>query len=482
LGAFLVYNLKISFCFVLFYILYKTVLSRNTFYEINRRVLFFAYLIILLTPFIDLRTRQSTEFYLFISGYEQFFVQPSPVQIKWTDIIVSVYLAGVLFFGFRYLYYTGKIVWLLLTGEKIQNSEDQRVVVTDSHIAPFSWMKHIVLSRTDYLENGQEIIAHESAHVEHGHFIDLLLAELFAVVQWYNPSIWLIKNELKDIHEYEADHAVLDSGFNPKQYQLLLIKKAVGSQRFNSMTNSLNHSKLKKRITMMLKEKSSPWAKMKYLTVLPLIAFALTVFARPEISEKLDKISEVKVSEISSIIESKIENFAVPSAKMVQQNPAPIVRRDSLTVEEKEKLNQMMAEVRKQTEEVRKQFESEEWKEQMRAVQEQFNSEEWKEKMRVVQEQFNSEEWKEKMKIEWSAESQEKLRQQMEEVRKQFESEEWKEQMKAVQEQFNSEEWKEQMRVVQEHFNSEEWKEKMKAMQEQFNSEEWKEQMKAIQK
>ena len=204
MGAFLAYNLKISFCFILFYVLYKTVLSRNTFYEINRRVLFLSYLIILLMPFIDLRTPQATGFYVFISGYEQFFVQPSPRQIKWTDIIVSVYLAGVLFFCLRYLYYTAKIVWLLLTGEKVQNRTNQRVVVTKSNIAPFSWMNHIVLSHVDFIENGEEIIAHESAHVERGHFVDLFLAELFTVIQWYNPSIWLIKKELKDIHEYEG--------------------------------------------------------------------------------------------------------------------------------------------------------------------------------------------------------------------------------------------------------------------------------------
>ena len=424
MGAFLAYNLKVSFCFVLFYILYKAVLSRNTFYKMNRRVLFFSYLVFLLAPVIDLRTPQSTGFYLFIAGYEQFFVQPNPAQIKWTDIIVSVYMAGILFFSLRYLYYTAKIVWILLNGEKVRHYKGRRVVITERNIAPFSWINHIVVSRNDFITNGEEIIAHESAHVGHGHFVDLFLAELFTIIQWYNPSIWLIKNELKDLHEYEADHSVLDSGFNPRHYQLLLIKKAVGSQRFNSMTNSLNHSKLKKRITMMLKEKSSPWAKMKYLTVLPLIAFALTVFARPEISGNLDKISEVKVSELSSIIETKIEEFSIPPGKNVEERPFVVVEKDSLSAEMREK-------IRLQMEEVRKQFDSEAWRQKVKEFELSAEMQEKiRQQMEEVRKQFDSEEWRQKVKeFELSAEMQEKLRQQMEEVRKQFESEEWKNQL-----------------------------------------------------
>ena len=169
MGAFLAYNLKLTFCFVLFYMLYKTVLSRNTFYKINRRVLMYTYLIILFIPFIDLRTPQSTEIYRWISGYEQFFIQPSAAQIKWTDIVVSVYLAGMLFFGLRYLYFTGKIWLILLKGEKVHTQTGRRLVVTDATIAPFSWMNFMVISRTDFVENRDEILAHESAHIVHGH-------------------------------------------------------------------------------------------------------------------------------------------------------------------------------------------------------------------------------------------------------------------------------------------------------------------------
>ena len=144
------------------------------------------------------------------------------------------------------------------------------LIVHNCDIAPFSWMGYIVISRKDLEENGREILIHELAHIHNRHSWDLLVADVCIFFQWFNPASWLLKQELQNIHEFEADETVIKEGVDAKQYQLLLIKKAVGT-RLYSMANSFNHSKLKKRITMMLKEKSSPWARLKYLYVLSLI-------------------------------------------------------------------------------------------------------------------------------------------------------------------------------------------------------------------
>ena len=505
MGLFLAFNLKLTFCFVLFYMLYKTVLSRNTFYEINRRVLIFAYLLIVFIPLIDvplfkLPARQSTDIYLFISSYEQFFVSPSPVQIKWTDIIVSVYMAGILFFSLRYLYFTAKIIRILLQGEKVRTSSNEKVIIVNQSVAPFAWMKYVVISRADFTDNGAAIIAHESAHIARGHFVDLFIADIFAIIQWYNPFIWLMKNELKDIHEFEADHTVLDSGFNRKQYQLLLIKKAVGSQRFNSMTNSLNHSKLNKRITMMLKEKSSRWAKMKYLTVLPLIAFALAVFARPEISSNLDKISEVKVSELSSKIETKIENFSAQPEKKVEMRPVEVIEKDTLSARREKIMNDLLRfleqkrletkdgdparffiddrikHLKSQMEEMQKRLDSEEWKSQVKKFElSQEAQEKVQKQMEEMQKRFESEEWKNHVKkIELSPEAREKFQKQMEELKKNFDSEKWQNLKKFK---FSPEAQEELLK----HFDSEQWKSLFKSLekfQKYLESEEGQNQLK----
>jgi TonB family protein len=163
-------------------------------------------------------------------------------------------------------------------------------------------MHYIVLSRKDYAENSRAILTHERAHIRLRHSVDLLLADVCILVQWFNPAAWLVKHELQQVHEFEADDEVLRQGIDAKNYQILLIEKAVGT-RLYSMANSLNQSSLKKRITMMLKKKSNPWARAKYLFVLPLTAAALTAFARPEITEALRPISSVKVTNSSDIVQ-----------------------------------------------------------------------------------------------------------------------------------------------------------------------------------
>ena len=187
-------------------------------------------------------------------------------------------------------------------------------MVHNQEIAPFSWMKYIVISRKDLEENGREILIHEMAHIHHRHSVDLLVADICIFFQWFNPGAWLLKQELQNIHEYEADETVINEGVNAKEYQLLLIKKAVGT-RLYSMANSFNHSKLKKRITMMLKEKSNPWARLKYLYVLPLAAIAVTAFARPEISEKMEEISAVKVNDLAENVQEKVLQDTVKVSK-----------------------------------------------------------------------------------------------------------------------------------------------------------------------
>ena len=209
-----------------------------------------------------------------------------------------MYLAGILLFAFRNGYSLLKLGNLLRSGRKedlskyTDGGEKVTLIVHDHDIAPFSWMKYIVISQKDLDENGREILIHELAHIQNRHSWDLLVADICIFFQWFNPASWLLKQELQNIHEYEADETVIEKGVDAKQYQLLLIKKAVGT-RLYSMANSFNHSKLKKRITMMLKEKSNPWARLKYLYILPVAAIAVTAFARPEISETAEEISRM---------------------------------------------------------------------------------------------------------------------------------------------------------------------------------------------
>ena len=324
MGVFFVYILKSSACLAGFYLFYRLLLSKETFHRFNRIALLALLLLSLLLPLIQLTTTQQTEMHQTMLTIEQLLMmadmpasevtQAEGTSVSGIQIILIIYLSGILFFVCRHLYSLIRLLALLRSGKRERMGNGITLVVHQCKISPFSWMKYIVISKKDLEEDGREILIHETAHICNRHSVDLLIADICIFFQWFNPASWLLKQELQNIHEYEADETVIREGVNAKQYQLLLIKKAVGT-RLYSMANSFNHSKLKKRITMMLKEKSNPWARLKYLYVLPLAAIAVTAFARPEISEKMEEISAVKVNDLAEIVQEKVLQDTVKVSK-----------------------------------------------------------------------------------------------------------------------------------------------------------------------
>ena len=337
MGVFFIYILKSSVCLVLFYLLFRLLLSKETFHRFNRMALLGVLFFSLLIPCIEVTTRHQVEVQQAMLSIEQLLLmaelEATPVDadvvqetsaISWVQVVLLVYLAGILFLACRNIYSLICLFRLIHSGKHEKLEKGVTLVVHNQEIAPFSWMKYIVISRKDLKENGREILIHEMAHIHHRHSVDLLVADICIFFQWFNPGAWLLKQELQNIHEYEADETVINEGVNAKEYQLLLIKKAVGT-RLYSMANSFNHSKLKKRITMMLKEKSNPWARLKYLYVLPLAAIAVTAFARPEISEKMEEISVAKVNDLAAIVEKKSEENVVKEPADTAKNKVIVV-------------------------------------------------------------------------------------------------------------------------------------------------------------
>lgn len=309
MGVFVVYILKSSLCLTLFYLFYRVLLSKETFHRFNRFALLGVLLLSLIIPLCHISVQEATEVHqtlfsleelLLLYGNKDIAMEMSGIPaFPWIKVFLMLYVFGVVLFFFRNLYSIVRM-WMLLHDGKREKLNNGIILITHKKkIAPFSWLKYVVISEEDNGESGKGIITHELVHIKKHHSLDLLLSEITILFHWFNPAAWLLKQELQNIHEYEADESVINQGIDAKQYQLLLIKKAVGSVRFNSLVNSFNHSKLKKRITMMLKEKSSPWARLKYLYILPLTAVAITAFARPEISDKLEEISMVKISDLS---------------------------------------------------------------------------------------------------------------------------------------------------------------------------------------
>ncbi len=346
MGTFLVYILKSAACLAVFYLFYKLLMSRDTFHRFNRFALLGLLVLSSLLPLVEASVNSPAAVQETMLTLEQLLlladIQPEgesmaaatpSATVLWLRAALLVYLTGIVFFIVRNLCSLARLGRLIRQGKREaldsylpdRKEKNVRLVVHDHDIAPFSWMHWIVIARKDLEENGREILIHELAHIRNRHSWDLLLADLCIFEQWFNPAAWLQKQELQNIHEYEADETVLREGVNARNYQMLLIKKAVGT-RLYSMANSFNHSSLKKRITMMLKEKSNPWARAKYLYILPLAALAVTAFARPEVSAVADEISAVKViaPAVHDSIQPNVQTaVAAPSSALDQMPEFP---------------------------------------------------------------------------------------------------------------------------------------------------------------
>ena len=280
--ALMIYSLKVGACLAVFYLFFKLLLSRETFHRLNRIVVLAAMVLSFILPFCVITIYRELPAAPEMPAAEQLFeasAEPQPEPFPWDKAAALVFLTGA---GATLLWTFGSVfgvIRMIRRGRRERLADGTVLVRIGRSVTPFSWYRYIVLSENDLAEKGDAIVLHEKAHLRLRHSVDLLLTDLAGCLQWFNPAMWLLCRELRAIHEYEADEAVLDSGVDAKHYQLLLIRKAAGG-RWYSVANSFNHSKLKNRITMMLRKRSSRWAVARVLFVLPLAGLALGAFAR----------------------------------------------------------------------------------------------------------------------------------------------------------------------------------------------------------
>ncbi len=277
-----IYSLKVGACLAVFYLFFKLLLSRETFHRFNRIVVLGAIVLSFVLPLCVItvyRTLPALPVSVLPAVSAAADLPAEGHAFPWERLLGGLFAVGVAGAFVRLCWSLGGVVRLIGRCDRRERLDDGTVLVhAGDSVRPFSWGRFIVLSDRDRAVCGEAILLHERAHVRMHHSADLLLTDLCGCLQWFNPAMWLLRRELRDIHEYEADEAVISSGIDAKSYQLLLIRKAVGG-RWYSIANSFNHSKLKNRITMMLRKKSSRWTGARVLLLLPLTALALGAFA-----------------------------------------------------------------------------------------------------------------------------------------------------------------------------------------------------------
>ena len=287
---FLIYQGKAAIALAVFYMFYRLLLSKETFHRFNRIVLLgtaalsfvLPLCVITLRKVVVLPAMPSTADAIVGETTGTVAMAPEVSQPIWPIILCCIFASGALFVLTKVIVSIIGIRRIISSGSSQTLESGETLIITETDTAPFSWMKYIVISREDYESGYSQILTHEKAHIALRHSWDILFVDIITALQWFNPAIWMLKADLRALHEFEADDAVLRSGANIKEYQYLLIRKAVSKSGY-SVANSFNHSTLKARITMMLNKKSSRMSAWKALYVIPLVGISLAATAETKV-------------------------------------------------------------------------------------------------------------------------------------------------------------------------------------------------------
>ena len=287
---FLIYQGKAAIALAVFYMFYRLLLSKETFHRFNRIVLLGTAALSFVLPLCVITLKEvvvvpamtGTSETIVGEAAETIAMVPETSAPIWPVVLCSLFVLGALAVLAHVAVSIIGIRRIISNGSRQTLESGETLIITETDTAPFSWMKYIVISREDYESGYSQILTHEKAHIALRHSWDILFVDMITALQWFNPAIWMLKADLRALHEFEADDAVLRSGANIKEYQYLLIRKAVSKSGY-SVANSFNHSTLKARITMMLNKKSSRMSAWKALYVIPLVGISLAATAETKV-------------------------------------------------------------------------------------------------------------------------------------------------------------------------------------------------------
>ena len=250
--AFLLYQVKVAALLAVFFLLYRWLLSRETFHGFNRVVLITIAVLSFVLPLFNIRKPENGQGSI------------------WLLILFVLYWIGFAFILIRKVLTIVSMARIIQGGRYADRSDGCDVIESDRIPQPLNWMRYIVMPQ-EWLENvNASVWKHESFHAHRGHSLDLLLADIVTAFQWFNPISFMQRKEFELIHEFEADRAVIDSGADAREYKRMLVS-AVASGRGMSMTNWLRQSSLKERIDMMDRKPSNKWNRLKALFI-PVVA------------------------------------------------------------------------------------------------------------------------------------------------------------------------------------------------------------------
>lgn len=298
------YIIKSALTLALLYTCIMPLLEKETFHRLNRIIVLGCLLLSFIIPLIHFTsgTNQTIDMVRQAVQLPEILIDGNAnKQSVWslTDILICIYtLGGVAMLSLTAIQ-TMSLMLRLRRCEHITDNKGNVIVLTDYATSPFCLFHYIVMSHDDYANNRCFVLTHEQEHIRLRHYIDLIILQFATIIQWFNPFVWLIGKNLKAIHEFEVDEAVLNKGIDATQYQKFLVVKAVGN-RLQPFANNLNKESLKRRIIMMNQKKSNRWMMLKALFIIPVATLAVSVFANTTDMSSMAKAVNTTANSIST--------------------------------------------------------------------------------------------------------------------------------------------------------------------------------------
>lgn len=286
---------KAALALMLLYSLYGVLLRRETLHAFNRAVLLLILGLSFALPMVRF-TAAPNPINVHLYAAQTFVAEATPFvwmetdlgsnPLTWGRLLTILYLSGAAIALLVYAYRLVLLALLIASSRKAEVRDGATICLDAKARSPYNWWRWVVMNEDDWRNHAHALLPHELAHARLGHSWDMLLCEVAVRLQWFNPMAWVLREDLRAVHEFQADRAALASGISSKEYQLLLIKKAV-SPGLQPAANSLNSSSLKQRLIMMYTHPSKKWTAAKALYLLPIAAVALLGYAKPAVLEQV---------------------------------------------------------------------------------------------------------------------------------------------------------------------------------------------------
>jgi beta-lactamase regulating signal transducer with metallopeptidase domain len=356
MATFIIYAIRWAVTLTLLYSLYRLLLRRETFHRLNRAVLLAILVVSPLLPLVPLHTDEPTAMDAVLTRIVEPLMSLSSdanntdatlatqesedaVSGLWVRYLAYIYIIGVAVALTVYMFRLLTLMRVIHRSQRITHP----IVPKDVHLMldmrikqPSSWMHWIFIGAIDLKQNAEIVLRHELAHVRMRHSWDVILCDLTCHLLWCLPFAWMLRQDLVDVHEFQADEAVLQGGVTLEDYEHLLVRKAVQTQLLPIM-NTLRRGAVKKRFAMMHSARSSRWSRLKLLYLFPSLAACLWVSAKAEVyatylngklatQEELEALDPSTIDHIDVIHSQKkvyVETVSEPFANVEQMPQYP---------------------------------------------------------------------------------------------------------------------------------------------------------------